>query len=244
MLFNLVLCAAVFVACGVAAMPAAAYSGYRVLLGPEEDENDPVKIRKKYKWKIKSPESFIIPVSAICGVLIFAFGTGLSSNNYTAPVIFETVLYCLAAVALTGLSYVDIRIFEIPPLYDIIIAALGVIRLLTDLDHFLDYLIGAVLVSGIFLLIAFFSKGRAMGGGDIKLMAALGLLVGWKKILLVMGLGAILGSVIHSIIMAVSKKEHVLAFGPYLSAGGILSMCFGDDLIRLYLAYLTSVSNS
>ena len=83
-----------------------------------------------------------------------------------------------------------------------------------------------------------------MGGGDIKLMAALGLLVGWKKILLVMGLGAILGSIIHSIIMAVSKKEHVLAFGPYLSAGGILSMCFGDELIRLYLDYLASVSNS
>ena len=217
---------------------ASMYSGYRVALGPEEDENDPKEIRKNYKWKIGSREAWIIPVSA---VVWLALGVVLLRDGLTAAAILRLALYAPAATMLVGLSYVDIMIFEIPPLYDILIAVLGVIRLLTDLSHWYEYLIGGVLVSGIFLAIALLSKGKAMGGGDIKLTAAMGLLLGWKGIFLVMALGSLMGAVIHGIIMAVSKKEHVLAFGPYLAAAGVMVMCAGDILIGMYMDYVNSV---
>ncbi len=214
------------------------YSGYRVALGPEEDENDPAEIRKKYKWKLKSKEAWIIPISALVWLIL---GWILLRDGVTVEAIITLSLYAPAATMLVGLSYVDIMIFEIPPLYDILIAVLGAVRLITDLNHWYEYLIGGVLVSGIFLMIALFSKGKAMGGGDIKLTAAMGLLLGWKGIFLVMAIGSLMGAVIHGIIMAVSKKEHVLAFGPYLAAAGVVVMCVGDELIQLYMNYVNSV---
>lgn len=214
------------------------YSGYRVALGPEEEENDPDEIRKTYKWKLKSKEAWIILISAVTWLVL---GIIILKDGLTVENILKLTLYAIAATMMIGLSYVDIMIFEIPPLYDILIAILGVIRLLTDLSHWYEYLIGSVLVSGIFLLIALFSKGKAMGGGDIKLTAAMGLLLGWKGIFLVMAIGSLLGAVIHGIIMAVSKKEHMLAFGPYLAAAGVIVMCAGDRLAQMYMNYVNNV---
>lgn len=217
---------------------ASVYSGYRVALGSEEDENDPKEVRKDYKWKMGSKEAWIIPISAAAWLVL---GVVLLRDGLTVESGLRLMLYALAATMLVGLSYVDIMIFEIPPLYDILIAVLGLIRLLTDLSHWYEYLIGSVLVSGIFLAIALLSGGKAMGGGDIKLTAAMGLLLGWKGIFIVMALGSLMGALIHGVIMAVSKKEHVLAFGPYLAAAGVVVMCAGDKLVQMYMDYVNSV---
>jgi leader peptidase (prepilin peptidase)/N-methyltransferase len=79
------------------------------------------------------------------------------------------------------------------------------------------------------------SGGRAIGGGDIKLMAAAGLLLGWKQIVLAFVLGCVAGAVIHSIRMRVSHAEHMLAMGPYLSLGILLTILWGDTWINAYL---------
>ena len=144
-------------------------------------------------------------------------------------------LYMAATSALLALSLVDLEIYEIPPQFNVWIALMGIVQLISDKEHWYVYLIGAVFVSGIFFAIALITKGNGMGGGDIKLMAAAGLLLGWQKIFLVMLIGSMLGAVIHSIIMKVSKKEHMLAFGPYLSAATVLVMCFGERIIDWYI---------
>lgn len=147
----------------------------------------------------------------------------------------DFLLYALTSSALIGLSAVDFAIYEIPPQFNWFILAVGVVATALDYKNWLGHLIGMFLVSGIFYLIALATKGKGMGGGDIKLMATTGLLLGWQKILLVMVLGCILGAVIHSIVMAVSKKEHMLAFGPYLSAASLLVMCYGDTILQWYI---------
>ena len=78
------------------------------------------------------------------------------------------------------------------------------------------------------------TMGRGMGGGDIKLMAAAGLLLGAPKVFLAMLLGCLLGVVIHSIRMKVSKLDHMLAFGPYLAMGLFLSALWGEPVITWY----------
>ena len=85
------------------------------------------------------------------------------------------------------------------------------------------------------LLTGRMSNGRLMGGGDVKLMAAAGLLLGWKKIILALVLGCIIGSVIHIIRMKVSHAEHVLAMGPYLAMGIFLAALWGEPWISMYL---------
>lgn len=157
-------------------------------------------------------------------IIVLANGVNLTS-----------VLYCLCTSALLALSVIDWRTFEIPVAFNIFIGILGIIRLLTDIEHFSTYLIGFISVSGFLYLIYVFTKGRGIGGGDIKLMAAAGLLIGYKNIILALGLGCIIGSIIHVTLMKVQNKERMLAFGPYLSIGIYISMICGEQLISWYL---------
>lgn len=150
----------------------------------------------------------------------------------------ESLLYCLLFSALLALSVIDARTYEIPVGFNIFIALLGVARVATDYRNWLNYLIGALCVSLFLLLLYLFSHGRAIGGGDIKLMAAAGLLLGWKLIILAFCVGCIVGAVVHVIRMKVSKAEHVLAMGPYLSIGVAFAALWGNLFLNWYLSLL------
>lgn len=147
----------------------------------------------------------------------------------------EGILYCCLVSALIVLSVIDFRTYEIPFGINVFIGVLGVVRLVTDLKHWYLYAIGAVLVSGIFYLVLVLSKGRAMGGGDVKLMAAAGLLLGAGEIFLAMLIGCLFAVIIHPIRMKVSGEDHALAFGPYLAIGIYISALVGTPIINWYL---------
>lgn len=148
----------------------------------------------------------------------------------------KTALYCMMASALLALSVIDFRTYEIPFGFNLMIAALGLIRVLTDLSNWSEYAIGFFAVSVPLYLIYLLTKGRGIGGGDIKLMAAAGLLLGWRLILPAFLIGCILGSVIHLLRMRLSSADHVLAMGPYLSAGIFIAALWGDWMLRWYLS--------
>lgn len=150
----------------------------------------------------------------------------------------ETILFCLMSSALLGLSLIDLRTQEIPPGFNIFILILGIVHLALNLKDWPLYAVGFFAVSLPLLLILLASGGKAIGGGDVKLMAAAGLLLGWKNILLAFILSCILGSVIHLIRMKLSGASRVLALGPYLAAGIYISALFGTPLIIAYLAFL------
>lgn len=147
----------------------------------------------------------------------------------------ESILFCICASVLIVISVIDWRTFEIPFGCNIVIGILGIVRVILDLAHWYDYVIGFFAVSGLFLIIYWITKGRGIGGGDIKLMAAAGLLLGWQNILLSLMIGSIAGSVIHLALMKIQGKDRVLAFGPYLAFGIFISMLYGNDIITWYL---------
>ena len=147
----------------------------------------------------------------------------------------ESILFCICASVLIVISVIDWRTYEIPFGCNIIIGILGIVRVFLNLAHWYDYVIGFFAVSGLFLIIYWITKGRGIGGGDIKLMAAAGLLLGWQNILLALMIGSIAGSVIHLALMKIQGKDRVLAFGPYLAFGIFISMLYGNDIITWYL---------
>lgn len=149
----------------------------------------------------------------------------------------ETVLYCLLASALLGLSVIDFRTFEIPVGFNVFIAVLGLVRVLTDLSNWEEYAIGFFAVSIPLYIIYIATKGRGIGGGDIKLMAASGLVLGWQCNVLAFLMGCVIGSVIHILRMRLTKAEHVLAMGPYLSVGIYICALWGTQLIDWYLSF-------
>ena len=152
-----------------------------------------------------------------------------------------TLLYCGLMSSLIALSVIDFRTYEIPVGFNVFILILGLIRVITDYHSWPEYIIGLVSVSVPLLIIFYATKGRGIGGGDVKLMAAAGLLVGWKLTVLAFFLGCLLGSVIHISRMKISGESHVLAMGPYLSAGLVIACFWGEKLISLYIGYLDSL---
>ena len=144
-------------------------------------------------------------------------------------------LYCLLFSMLLMLSVIDWREFIIPNGVNLVILVLGVIRLVTDLDNWLLYLIGMLSVSLVFLLLHVATGGNGLGMGDVKLVAAAGLLLGWQKILLAVLLGSLVGALIHSVRMK-RGADRKLAFGPYLAAGIWFSALVGEPLISGYLS--------
>ncbi|MDF2943230.1 MAG: hypothetical protein K0S01_2088 [Herbinix sp.] len=147
----------------------------------------------------------------------------------------DTVLLCLAISVLLTLSVIDFRTYEIPVALNWWLGLLAAGRLLMHLDNWLSYVIGTFVVSGPLLLLFLLTSGRGIGGGDIKLMAAAGLLLGWKLVLLALFFGCFYGSVLHIARMRITREGHVLAFGPYLSMGIVTTLWFGEDLLEWYL---------
>ena len=153
---------------------------------------------------------------------------------WTGGLSIESLLYCLLASALIVLSVIDFRTYEIPFGINLFILALGLIRVVTDLEHILNYLVGLLAVSMVLAVLYYATGGRAIGGGDVKLMAACGLLLGWKLIILAFLLGCVLGAVIHVIRMKVSGEGRVLAMGPYLSLGVLIAALWGEQMLKWY----------
>jgi len=106
----------------------------------------------------------------------------------------------------------------------------------TPLTSLLGLLVGGTL----FYLIAIISKG-GMGGGDIKLIAMIGAFLGWQGALFTIFSGALLGSLVGVMLMVLGKKgrKDKVPFGPFLSAGAILFILYGNDLIHWYLDLLS-----
>ncbi len=146
----------------------------------------------------------------------------------------KTVLYCLMSSLLTAVAVTDWRRFEIPDELVTGLLLLGLVRLLTDIGSWRLYLAGFFAVSLFFLLIWLITCGEGIGMGDVKLMAAAGLLLGWKNILLAMFAGCIIAAAVHVLRMK-GGAERRLAFGPYLSAGIWLVAMFGDRMLAWYL---------
>ena len=150
----------------------------------------------------------------------------------------NSLLYCLLISALLVLSVIDIRTFEIPIGINRFILVLGMLHLIVNFKDALNYSLGFVSVSaGLFVLYCLMG-GKGIGGGDIKLMAVSGLLLGWKENILAFLIACILGSIIHLLRMKIEKADHVLAFGPYLAMGIFISLLWGENIVNWYINLL------
>jgi len=76
---------------------------------------------------------------------------------------------------------------------------------------------------------------ESMGGGDVKLLAMIGAFVGWQKALLTFFLAPFLGAII-GIINLITKKDHTIPYGPFLSIAALISLFWGNKIIEFFIA--------
>ncbi len=145
--------------------------------------------------------------------------------------------YLAILMAVAGIDW-DTRI--IYDRFHIAILLLGAAALWLFPEHgFFDRLIGAGAVALPMLGLALCVEG-AFGGGDIKLMAASGFLLGWKAIVVAMFLGLVSGGTYCLWMLArkrLSRKDR-FAFGPFLAVGLAAALFWGDAIAKWYLSIL------
>jgi leader peptidase (prepilin peptidase)/N-methyltransferase len=99
-----------------------------------------------------------------------------------------------------------------------------------------NFFLAAVLSSLFFFAIYFFSKGRAMGFGDVKLGFLLGLIFGFPKIILILWLAFIIGGPIALCLIFLKKKnlKSEIPLGPFLIIASFIIIFLGDIILSLF----------
>jgi len=123
-------------------------------------------------------------------------------------------------------SVVDLKHKIIPNFMVILTLAMGILFLLARDISFTSALLGMLVGGGLLFLLAFMPG--AMGGGDIKLMFALGAFLGLNKTLGALIIAFIVAGVISAFLLLFKLKgrKDVIPFGPFLALGSIISFLF------------------
>ena len=179
--------------------------------------------------KISVQYPIIEAVNGILYVCIFLL------NGWTV----ESALWCFVTSCLLVIAVIDFRTMLIPVGSYLIILLIGIVHLFLDMDHWLDYVLGAVCAGAFLLIIALLFRlitGKSgLGLGDIELMACAGMCLGLSKVFFAIVIGCIAGAIVEGIRIAVTKEKGKFAFGPYLSGAIFICLLWGQDMYEWYL---------
>jgi prepilin signal peptidase PulO-like enzyme (type II secretory pathway) len=106
-----------------------------------------------------------------------------------------------------------------------------------NLTTILNPFVAAILASVFFLSVVLLTKGKGMGGGDVKLGFLMGLILGWPMVLVALFLSFILGSTvgIFLILTGQKKMKSMIPFGPFLVLGTFIALFWGERAAKWYL---------
>ena len=148
--------------------------------------------------------------------------------------VIEAILLCVCIVV----AFIDIDTMEILDGTHFILLALALCTLLIQSNTISSALIGSLFISVPLGLIAWLSKG-GIGGGDVKLMASAGALLGASNIVLAALIGIISAGIYAGYLMVVKHvegKAH-MALGPFLVVGIAIASLSGTQIITWYLQF-------
>lgn len=153
-----------------------------------------------------------------------------SRSKFRKPILFFSTailfnmtddLFLMAAIFL--LLLMTMTDFEQYMLFDAMTLPLAIIGAIYSWQmNFLDCAAASIVGGGFFLLLAVISKG-ALGGGDVKLIAALGLWLGSENLLSVVLYGTIAGGLAAVFMIFAKQKDRksYFAYGPYFALTAI-----------------------
>jgi len=158
-----------------------------------------------------------------------------------APLVFgwrlSALVAFLAGCILLTIAFIDADTQEIPDALVIALAVVAIAAAIFTRDVPIWRRVIGLFVLSLPMVLLNLIKPTSFGGGDIKLCAASGFLLGWQN-MLVGGFLALLSGGAWGVYLLASKKkgrrEH-FAFGPFLAAGIYIALLAGERLIAWYL---------
>ena len=155
------------------------------------------------------------------------------------------VLQALFLLLLIPVSVIDLQHYIIPDRLSLSLLACAIAVSfvpgpLTPLSSLLGILAGGGSLYAVGWIGTALLKKDAMGGGDIKLMAAAGALWGAQTVLLAIIFGAMIGSIYGITLMLLRKinARHQIPFGPFLGGGIWVAVLYGTDILNWYISLI------
>ncbi len=157
----------------------------------------------------------------------------------------QALLGIVATWYLVAMTMIDYDTYLLPDTLTLQLMWIGLLAALvpvfTDLQ---SAVLGAALGYGIlwtiYQVFRLITGKEGMGYGDFKLLAAIGALLGWQVLPMVILLSSLVGAVVGLSLIAFSgrDKSKPIPFGPYLAAAGFIAMLWGEQLTESYFSLL------
>lgn len=155
---------------------------------------------------------------------------------------FQILIYWFIISVLLVIFVYDLRFGEIPD--SISLPAIIILAILFWNDYF--RWIGILTGAGWFALQYFVSRGRWVGGGDIRLGALMGAILGWPQILAALFIAYVSGAIVSLPLLLLKKKklsllpseQATLPFGVFLVPATFITMWRGREIINWYFKFL------
>ncbi|MBU1130100.1 A24 family peptidase, partial [Patescibacteria group bacterium] len=103
-------------------------------------------------------------------------------------------------------------------------------------NDFWNYFLSGIGSFGFLLLLHLVTKGNGMGMGDVKLAFFMGTFLGFKGVVMAFYIAFVFGAVVGVILLLLkkAKRKTVIAFGPFLIIGTLLSWWWGEKIILIF----------
>lgn len=189
-----------------------------------------LKGKCRYCQKMISKRGFMIEIfGGLIGMFCFyQFGACL-----------QMVLVFMMIMILLAISMIDLDTMIIPDGLNVALLIISLALMYFNQQGIVESLLGMICVSMCMIVLNLMITD-SFGGGDIKLMGAAGIGLGWKKSLLAALIAIILAGS-YSVYLLIQKKvdkKSYLAFGPYLSIGIVIAFIYGQEIIHWYLSIM------
>ncbi|MBU4331505.1 prepilin peptidase [Patescibacteria group bacterium] len=223
------------------------------------------KCRHKLKWQDNIPlASFVVlrgkcrychkkiswqyPLVELATALLFVLAysnSGLPEINYQLSII-NYQLFQIAGALLQGWFIISILIIIF--VYDfrwylvddrVVLPAIGLIFIWNIWlgKSWLGLAISGIIIAGFFWLQFLASRGKWIGSGDIRLGLLMGVILGWPLGLVALFLSYIIGSLVSVALLIIGRKKFTskIPLGPFLMAGTIIVMFWGEKIMGWYM---------
>ncbi|MGB8719546.1 MAG: A24 family peptidase, partial [Desulfobacterales bacterium] len=187
----------------------------------------------------QAPVSLRYPLVELLTALLF---TALA-NRFGVSV--EAAIYMAFTAAMVTITFIDIDHRIIPDRISLPgIPACFLAALALPTMGWKAALLGVLVGGGTLFMVAWgynmLTGKEGMGGGDIKLLAMIGALLGWQGVVFTIFLASLLGTVVGLSIMVYARSNMKLAvpFGPFLAAGALAFIFVGPELVGWYFGLM------
>ena len=166
---------------------------------------------------------------------------------YIMGLTYWTAVALLVTYCLIILSVIDFKLYIIPDRFSIGLTVLGLIVFFINpvfqgnltIRFIQCFASGAVAFFGLWgmaVLCSFIFKKEAMGGGDIKLIAAVGVLTGFSGVISTLIISSFSALVYYAVLFILKKnpQNKTIPFGPFISIGLFINILFPNNLLLLY----------